>query len=188
MAEYYLISQLPSLDGIGENTPLPITEEKFLELCNQFLGKKALEELKRLSLTPSKSYEKSNSSLIDAFNEGERILRIVLGKIRAEKMKKSFDMQGEENKTFPAGLIQVARTAAEMESPMEAEKFLNSYRLQFLETLRPMDAFSEDTIFYYWLKLKLLSRIRKFDEQSGKEAYKNIYNSIIDGDRLEVAQ
>ncbi len=29
MAEYYLISQLPSLDGISENTPIPITEEQF---------------------------------------------------------------------------------------------------------------------------------------------------------------
>ena len=40
MAEYYLISQLPSLDGISENTPLPITEERFTELCNRFLGEK----------------------------------------------------------------------------------------------------------------------------------------------------
>ena len=41
MAEYYLISQLPSLDGISENTPLPIDEERFFELCGQHLGKKA---------------------------------------------------------------------------------------------------------------------------------------------------
>ena len=41
MAEYYFMSQLPSLDGIGEQVPLPITEERFLELCHRFLGKKA---------------------------------------------------------------------------------------------------------------------------------------------------
>ena len=28
MAEYYLVSQLPSLDGLGDNMPLPITEER----------------------------------------------------------------------------------------------------------------------------------------------------------------
>ena len=32
MAEYYLMSQLPSLDGVGENAPLPITEKDFLEV------------------------------------------------------------------------------------------------------------------------------------------------------------
>ena len=41
MAEYYLISQLPSLDGIGENSPVPITEERFMELCEGSLKKKA---------------------------------------------------------------------------------------------------------------------------------------------------
>ena len=38
---------------------------------------------------------------------------------------------------------------ADIESPMEAEKLLNRYRLDFLETLRPMDSFSEDFVFYY---------------------------------------
>ena len=49
MAEYYLISQLPSLDGIGENTQLTITEERFLELCHRFLGEKASNELENLT-------------------------------------------------------------------------------------------------------------------------------------------
>ena len=38
MAEYYLISQLPSLDGLGDNMPVPITEERFTELCRRFLA------------------------------------------------------------------------------------------------------------------------------------------------------
>ena len=49
MAEYYLISQLPSLDGLGENTPIPVTENQFFELCSRFLGKRALAELKYFS-------------------------------------------------------------------------------------------------------------------------------------------
>ena len=182
MAEYYLISQLPSLDGISENIPLPITEERFLELCGQHLGKKTQEELSELSLVPSKNYGKSKSPLIEAWNEGERNLRLALAKIRSEKLKKQIDI---ENISFPAQLVQVARTAASSESPMEAEIFLNNYRLEFLESLRPMDSFSEDSVFYYWLKLKLLSRMRKFDKESGESEYKNIYNSILNGDRLE---
>ena len=182
MAEYYLISQLPSLDGISENTPLPINEERFTELCNRFLGKKAQEAMDKLALIPPKNSECSGSLLIDAWNESERSLRFALGKVRAEKMKKVFDT---ENRIFPVEYIKVASTATEIENPMEAEKYLNSYRLSILETLRPMDSFSEDYIFYYGLKLKLLLRIRQFDTKNGEKAYKNIYDSILNGDSLE---
>lgn len=182
MAEYYIISQLPSLDGISENTPLPITEERFEELCNRFLTKKVQEAIKRLTLSPSKNYEKSGYALIDAWNESEKNLRFSLGKVRAEKMKKPFDT---ENKILPVEYIKAASTAIEIENPMEAEKYLNRYRLEILETLRPIDSFSQDYIFYYGLKLKLILRIRLFDKNVGEEAYRNIYNSILNGDRLE---
>ncbi len=182
MAEYYLISQLPSLDGVDENMPLPITEERFLELCDRFLSKKTLRELSRLSLIPTKNYEKSTSSLVDSWNDTERNLRFALARMRADKMNKTFET---DNQSSPTDIVTVARTAVDIESPMEAEKFLNSYRLEFLESLRPMDAFSEDMIFYYWLKLKLISRIKQFDADAGTTAYKHIYNSILNGTDVE---
>ena len=185
MAEYYLISQLPSLDGINENTPLPITSERFAELCRRFLGKKAQGESEKLTLAPPRSPEKTASPLIEKWNEGERNLRLALAKLRADKLGKHFD---SDNQSFSAGLLQAARTAVEIESPMEAEKFLNKYRLDFLETLRPMDSFSEEYVFYYGLKLRLIERIRKFDSESGECAYRNIYDSIMNGDRSEVIQ
>ena len=130
MAEYYLISQLPSLDGISENTSLPITEERFAELCNRFLGKRSQEAMNKLTLAPPKNSENSGSALIDAWNESERSLRFALGKVRAEKMKKLFDT---ENRIFPVEYIKAASTATEIENPMEAEKYLNGYRLELLK-------------------------------------------------------
>ena len=88
MAEYYLISQLPSLDGISENMPLPITEQAFLELSAASLNKKLWHQLEKLSLIPSRESEKNSSALITAWNQGERNLRLALGVKRAEKMKK----------------------------------------------------------------------------------------------------
>lgn len=176
MAEYYLISQLPSLDGIGENSPVPITEERFMELCEGSLKKKALSELKNIKLIPTIDAEKSHSSLVENWNNGERNLRFALAKIRAERMNKSFDLG---NKYLPAELFKVAGDVMEIKNPLEAEKFLLQYRLRFLETIRPMDNFSEDFIFYYGLKLKLILRIRQFDTQVGEATYKNIYNSIL---------
>ena len=185
MAEYYLISQLPSLDGINENSPLPITQERFAELCQRFLGKKAQSEFEKLTLIPPVNPEKSSSGLIEKWNEGESNLRLALAKLRADKMNKPYDVG---NRSFAVGLMQAARAAVESESPMEAEKLLNRYRLDFLESLRPTDSFSEDYVYYYGLKLKLIERIRKFDSESGESAYRNIYNSIMNGDRSEVIQ
>ena len=118
MAEYYLISQLPSLDGVSENVPLPIAEERFNELCERFLGKKSQEAIKKISLSPPKNAERLGSSLIDAWNECEINLRFALGKVRAEKMNKVFDT---ENRILPVEYIKAAKTAIEKENPMEAE-------------------------------------------------------------------
>ena len=183
MAEYYLISQLPSLDGINESSPLPITYDRFAELCTRFLNKKAKSELEKLTLSPPRNTEKTSSSLIEKWNDGERSLRLALAKLRADKSNKHFDA---ENKSFSPALLQTVRTAVEIESPMDAESFLNKHRLDFLETLRPTDSFSEEFVFYYGLKLKLIERTRKFDSESGESAYRNIYDSIMNGDRSEV--
>lgn len=182
MAEYYLISQLPSLDGIEGSAPLPITEERFLELCDRFAGKKVRRELEHLTLVPSPEPQKTGFALIEAWNHGERSLRLALAKARAEQWKQPFEIKKD---TLPMEWIKVANAAVELENPLEAEVFLLKHRLQFLETLRPMDAFSEEYLFYYGLKLKLLLRVRQFDTQRGKDEYRKLYNSILNGDRLE---
>lgn len=182
MAEYYFISQLPSLDGVGENSQIPITEDRFIELCERFLKGKTLQEIKALSLVPAISQEQSSSSLIQTWNDGERDLRLALAKVRADKLNKQFALA---NKNFPAELIKVASDAMEIENPLQAEYFLLNHRLRFLESIRPMDSFSQDFIFYYGIKLKLLFRIKQFDTQIGKTEYGKIYSSIVEGDKLE---
>ncbi len=182
MNQYYLMSQLPSLDGISDTAPLPVTEERFYELCDRFLGKKALNILNDLTLVPDRNLHKEGSALVDSWNEGERLLRLALAVVRAEKMKKAFDT---ESISFPVGLMQTARSASDADDPLTAELMLNRFRLSFLEGLRPSDAFCEDSVFYYGLKLKLLTRMQRFDENKGREEYRNIYNSVIREDKQE---
>ena len=181
MAEYYLIAQLPALEGCADNQPLPITEERFLELCSRLMAPKALRKLSSMTLLPSQEYERCESALLEAWNNGERNLRLALAKLRAQRMGKPVP----EGESLPDGLLKTVSAALDMESPLEAERFLNRYRLQFLETLRPSDTFSEEFVYYYGLKLKLLLRSRQFDTRLGEAEYRNIYNSIMNGDRLE---
>jgi len=181
MAEYYLISQLPSLDTADGNVALPITEERFLELCTRFLGKKALFEFSRLSIIPPREPYRSDYAIINAWNDGERSLRLALAAARAERMNKQFSC---DTASLPPALLHTARSAAQAQDPFQAEKLLNDHRLAFLETLRPSDCFSLDQVFYYFLRLKLLERIKQFDTASGKAAYRNIYASIVNGGSL----
>ncbi len=176
MSRYYLMAQLPSLDALSDSAPVPITEERFTELCARFLGKRSIKILNQLTLIPERKHTKTGSTLLDKWNDEERSLRLALGQVRAEKLNKSFD---SENREFSAELLKTVRAAAESEDPLNAEQLLNRYRLDFLESLRPSDAFSEDSVFYYGLKLKLILRIRTFDREKGREQYKNIFSSIM---------
>ncbi len=182
MSQYYLMAQLPSLDGTGQGAPLPITEEAFLQTCAATLSKKDLEALQALSLIPPREGSESASPLISAWDQNERQLRLALGSVRAAKLKKPFETGAE---SLSAPLLQTARTAVDMSDPLAAEQYLNQYRLGVLDGLRPRDAFCEDAVFHYALKLKLLLRMRQFDVDRGKEAYRNIYNSILHGDGQE---
>ena len=185
MNQYYLIAQLPSLEIASETTALPITEERFYELCRTNLGKKAWNALSGLTLVPGRQNKKSGYSFIDKWNEWEKNFRLALAAARAEKLKKPFE--GEAG-ACSGHLLQTVRQAVEMEDPLEAERYLTRVRLDFLETLRPADPFSETMLFYYALKLKLILRIQQFDKSKGQNAYRKIYGSIMYGGDQEVKE
>ena len=94
-------------------------------------------------------------------------------------MNKKFDV---ENESFPPEVIQAARTATGMDSPLAAEQFLNQYRLNLLNSIRPQDEFSIDAVYLYGLKLKLALRMKKFNAEKGMASYHKIYDSILKGE------
>ena len=185
MNQYYLIAQLPSLEIASETTALPITEERFYELCRTNLGKKAWNALNGLTLVPKRQNQKTGYSFIDKWYQWERNFRLALAGARAEKMKKPFEGKTGE---FPEELLRTVRQAVEMGDPLEAERYLTRVRLDFLETLRPADSFSETMLFYYALKLKLILRLQRFDKNRGQSAYREIYSSIMYGGDQEVKE
>lgn len=174
---YYLVSQLPALPQ-DISAPLPVTEEYFMELCSRFLDGKALKTMQSLSLEPPRSKKSTGSATVDTWYDWERKLRFALGTIRAQRMKKEFSV---EDASFPADIMQTARTACGFDSPLEAELFLNGERLKLLESISPSDCFSTDAVFAYALKLKLANRMRKFDAELGMSSYKKIYEKILEG-------
>lgn len=167
------MAQLPS---ISENSnQLPITEEYFIELCSRFLDSKTISVLKSLSLEPPIQPNSTGIPLLDGWYEKERSLRIALAQIRSLKMKKSFS----NNSVISPEIMQTARTATGFDSPLEAEQYLNTARLQFLNDLGSLDVFSTDSLFAYALKLKLVCRMNFFREETGMQSYRKIYDQIL---------
>lgn len=177
--QYYLLAQLPSFSVTDDKSALPVTEEYFYDLCSRFLEKKDFEQIKRLSLTPPREKTPTGSVFLDKWYEGERNLRLALAQIRALRMNKKFET---ENESFSPEVVQAARTATGMDSPLAAEQFLNQYRLSFLDGIRPADDFSVDAVYAYGLRLKLALRMKMFNADKGMVSYHKIYDSILKGD------
>jgi len=174
--QYYLVSQLPDISAVTQRQPLPITEEYFRDLCSRFLDEKGQSILNSLSLVPPLKEETTGSEFVDAWYEKERALRLSLAQVRALAMKKeSVQLTG----ACTGDVLQTARTAVGMESPLAAEQFLYQYRLSVLNMIEPFDMFSEDAVFAYGIKLMLAQRMRLFNEETGMASYHTIYQRIL---------
>ena len=174
--QYYLISQLPDISVSGEKSTLPITEKYFKDLCLRFVGNKEASIIENLSLEPPKKEVKTGSSFLDAWYNHERCLRYALAQIRAQKLKKDI---GPIPVSCTADIIQAARTAVGMDSPLSAEQFLYEYRLSVLSNLQSLDIFSIDAVYAYGIKLLLVQRMKMFNREKGTESYHKIYDTIL---------
>lgn len=172
--QYYLVSQLPDISS--DKSTLPITEKYYRDLCSRFLEGEAKEILKNLSLEPPKMPNETGSPFLDAWYEHERELRFALAQVRAQKMKKEL---GQIPVSIANDIVQSARTAVGMDSPLSAEKYLFDYRISVLDRLQPLDYFSEDYVFAYGIRLLLLQRMKMFDKEKGTDSYHKIYDSIL---------
>ncbi len=183
MSRYYLLAQLPTLDFVPDGAPLPISEERFSELCAQFLKGKLLRTLEGLTLDVPREPEPTGIPLVDGWYECERELRLALETVRLARRGK---LPEPDSRTNPTEADLAAREAASLSDPLEAERLLLRYRLAALDALRPSDPFSDAMLFHYGLRLKLLTRIRAFDAARGRESYRKIYDSILRGGETEV--
>lgn len=175
---YYLMAQLP---GILPNAPLSITYDTFRETASRFLSSRDKRILDGLSLEPPRESGKTGSPVVDGFFERERAMRLSLERLRAPRLKRdvpaSADAEGLIHNAAEA--VQIARTAAGFENPLEAERYLDRVRLEYVELLRGIHSFDSDAVFAYGLMLLLHERSDRFTAESGRASYTTIYNKIL---------
>jgi len=190
-AYYYLVSQLPSL-AYGQKPPM--LPEAFKELAKPLLDEEDAALLDMVSLDPAPYGEAhstgisyadqappSGSDFIDSWREWERALRLNLARQRAVKVKREGTALAEAP-IIPADAAAAAHGAtAVVDSPLEADIFLDKARWSAIDALQGSDYFDRNIVFAYLLKLLILERRSAMQPETGFSEYKSLYASIVDG-------
>jgi hypothetical protein len=185
---YYLAAQLPYLI-YGQ--AVPMSSATFRELARSALNVQDAAVLDCCTLDPDPAGEGKtglayaemappvSSEFINRWREWERALRLNLARSRAQKVKRE-GLQAADAPEHPAGAAGAAKTALTLESPLEAELFLDKARWDAIEELQGIGAFSENAMYAYLLKLLLMERRAAFRAEEGFSEYKGLYTAILE--------
>jgi hypothetical protein len=117
-------------------------------------------------------------TFVACWKEWERSLRLNLARSRAQKLKRDAGTTADAP-GYPIDAAAAAKAALAMESPLEAELFLDKARWDAIESFQGIDTFSENAMFAYLLKLLLLERRAAFNTEEGFTEYKGLYAAIL---------
>jgi hypothetical protein len=158
----------------------------FIDLCKGSLSPADAALLEFCTLDPApaggSAYAENpaavQSDLIDQWRSWERALRLNLARYRTQKIKREGGAPVDPP-DYPADAAAAAKTAVAMDSPLEAELFLDKARWDAIEAFQGLDYFDRNTIYAYLLKLQLLERWALFKADEGFAEYKGLYASIM---------
>ena len=192
---YYLAAQLPYL-VYGQ--ALPMSPSDFAALARDSMSAADGKVLDYCTLDPEPcslgqlargaSYAepapRTPSAFVNKWKEWERTLRLNLAKIRSQKLA-SAAIGGREGALLaeapdhPSDAAGAAKTAMAMESPLDAELFLDKARWDAIENFQGIDSFSESAMYAYLLKLLLMERRMMFTVEEGSAEYKRLYAEVL---------
>ena len=184
---YYLVAQLPYLI-YGQN--LPMSPEAFKTMARQAMSSADAAVLDCCTLDPippkagddgatyAKPASHTISPLVNKWKDWERALRLHLANGRAQRFNRE---SGDtlEPPVVPEEVAAIAKTALYMESPLEAELFLDKARWDAIESFQDLNIFSENSVYAYLLKLLLMERRALFNAEEGLTEYKGLYAAIL---------
>jgi hypothetical protein len=188
---YFLTAQLPYL-SYGQT--MPISLSRFRELCRENLTPEdaALLDLCSLDPDPVKAElppeergaaytelpPETPSAFINRWREWERALRLHLARLRGQQLRRDAALADPPDMFVEAQAA--AKAAFAMDSPLEAELFLDKARWDAIEEIQGIAYFHRDNIFAYLLKLLLLERRASFKTEEGFMEYQSLYASIME--------
>lgn len=155
----------------------------FREMAHKAMSNGDAEALEFCTLKPIKEWRTSeakiSSNFVKDWYNWEDVLRLNLAKNRSQKLKRD-NSDIRDAPEYPSEAVAAAKTAITMDSPLEAELFLDKARWNAIEMLQGFNYFSENTIYAYLLKLQLMERRQAFNMEEGFAEYKTLYASILE--------
>ena len=175
MSYYYLAAQLP---GLNYGNAAPMSSSKFKELAGTLLSADDAVWLDQCALNPGVDVATENGlpDFLIRWNEWERALRLNLARWRAARLKRDISLYAPD---YPMDAVAAAKTASAMDSPLEAELFLDEARWTAIDSFQGFDFFHINTIYAYLLKLLLLERRSCFSTEEGFAEYKGLYAAVM---------
>jgi hypothetical protein len=169
---YYLIAQLPHLN-YGQTGAMSSAD--FRALARTFLNG---EDYRALEACAAGDGVEDNP-FIARYRAWDRALRLNLAALRWQRQKREgvFPLEAPGD---PQDAVQAARNALAMESPLEAELYLDKARWDAIESFVGLDYFNVNTVFAYLLKLLLLERRALLGAEEGFSQYERLYASIME--------
>lgn len=182
---YYLVAQLPSLSYAQS---APMTSTRLRELCKELMSAEDAALLGFCSLEGRDALPMgaAASPLIAGWLAWERALRLALAKGRAQRLKRDATQLAQPPDDALDALA-VAKAALSIDSPLEAEFFLDKSRWDAVEKLQTRNYFDRDTVYGYMIKLLLLERKALFRVEEGFAEYKAIYASVMEAASTSIA-
>ncbi|MBN2834574.1 MAG: DUF2764 family protein [Candidatus Delongbacteria bacterium] len=175
MRQYYFTAA--SLPLLSIDVKPGISIESFLSTCELHLTENDFNILVNSSIQIPE-HEDALSGVAEICWAWEKSLRNELAKLRAGNMNLSADQYLREGEII-FGTHRIATEAIKIESPLEAENYLNAARLAFLDSICVGHFFDLTFLVIYYLKLQILERMANFDRDKGFEKYQEIYKNII---------
>lgn len=173
-AYYYTSATLPML--FYENS-LPLTREDFLDVCQRTMLEGDFQALETCT-TSLEGDPEDYEGFSGRFQKWETALRNALVKLRAKEQgldEREFLREGGEG----FGVDEIASAAMKIDSPLEAEHFLNRARWNYVEELKSGHIMDLEFLMGYYLQIQILERKESFKEKEGFENYKELYEDIL---------
>jgi hypothetical protein len=156
---YYLVSSLAYLEF--EKTS-PVTKSEFLSECKKWLDSNEFKKLTGISIN-NIEIRPEDAAILKDWKVFDRALREELGEIR--KMRKK-----SMHEKIPSDLMDVF----DEPTPLLMERTLEKKRWNFIEEKEFGYHFDINTLILYFLKLQILERLARFDEEKGRARFERV--------------
>lgn len=171
---YYTVAALPTI-FFGEKAP--ISEEEFLQFAEDTLKPEHFQIVRKSRLS---SVETTGSVFADRILSWEKELRLELAEARMAKLKFT-PPEPLPRSDGQDALHEQVKAIMAMDSPLEAECFMDQLRWAFLEDMEASHFFDLEAIIIYFFKLQIALRQEKFQKEPGQQAFAETYETITQG-------